>query len=69
MQRLRHRPRAPQRQLELLLANCPPEADAVPAWAALPDRTRQVLIGLMTCLLVAHASGAALASGGDTDER
>ena len=69
MQRLRHRPRAPQRQLELLLAIRPLKAGAVPAWEVMPDRTRQVLIGLMTCLLVAHAGGAALASGGDIDER
>jgi hypothetical protein len=67
MQRLRHRLRAPQRQLELLPANRPSTPDAASTWEALPDRTRQVLTGLMTRLLIAHASGAA--PGGDADER
>ena len=68
MQRLRRRLRAPQRQLELLPADTP-APDAAPAWDALPDRTRQVLTGLMARLLVAYAGGAASTAGGDPDER
>jgi|tagenome__1003787_1003787.scaffolds.fasta_scaffold18855362_1 hypothetical protein len=69
MQRLPHRLRAPQRQLELLPADRPPAPDVAPAWDALPDRTRQVLTGLMVRLLVAYAGGVAPTAGGDPDER
>jgi hypothetical protein len=69
MQRLPHRLRAPQRQLELLPADRPPTPDVAPAWDALPDRTRQVLTGLMVRLPVAHAGGATSTAGGDADER
>ena len=49
------RPRPPVRQLDLCLANEPPAAIA-PRWNTLPDPIRQTLTGLVTQLLIAHAS-------------
>ena len=69
MQHLCSRPRTPERQPDLFQTNQPPAPDMAPGWSALPDRTRHVLTGLMTRLLIAHASGAAPASGSDADER
>ena len=59
MQRQTPRPcrrlRLPVRQLDLCLANEPPAAK-VPLWNTLPDPRRQTLTGLVTQLLIAHAS-------------
>ncbi len=69
MQRPHRRPRTPERQPDLFTPSRWAASDMAPAWDALPDRTRQALTGLLARLFVAHAGGAASASGGDADKR
>jgi hypothetical protein len=73
MQRPRRRPRRPHPQLDLGLVSGPASPPArPPAWCALPEPTQRTLTGLLTCLLVAHASGVPeldAQPGGDADER
>jgi hypothetical protein len=72
MQRPRRRPRRPHRQLDLDLTNRPMTPATLPAWCALPEPTQRTLAGLLTRLLVAHASvGPKLDAQpeGDGDER
>lgn len=58
MHRPRRRPRTQDHQPDLFLSSPPPTPSSVPGWSTLPDQTRQAVIGLMTRLLIAHASGA-----------
>ena len=66
------RPRIAVRQLDLCLAT-EPSAAVAPRWNTLPDPVRQTVTGLVTRLLIAHASdGVAEVSGlseGLNDER
>jgi hypothetical protein len=56
MQRPRRRPRRPHRQLDLDLTSRPMTPATPPAWCALPEPAQRTLTGLLTRLLVAHAS-------------
>jgi len=73
MQRPRRRPDRPHRQLDLNLATCPPTPVVPPAWGGLAGPTQQLLTGLLSRLLVAHAAGVVPELthrlGDDTDER
>ncbi len=66
------RARLPVRQLDLCLANEPPAAIA-PRWNSLPDPIRQTVTGLVTRLLIAHASDGVVEVNGlsedSSDER
>ena len=55
MQRPRRRPRRPHRQLDLDLSRLVTPATP-PAWSALPEPAQRTLTGLLTRLLIAHAS-------------
>jgi len=68
MQRSRRRPPTPDRQADLFPTSRSPTAVSAPGWNALPDRTRHAVTSLMTCLLLAHASGEASEPGSDADE-
>ena len=73
MQHPRRRTRRPHRQLDLTLTSGSPTPTAPPAWCALPEPTQRALTGLLTRLLVAHASTVVPAldtrSGSEADER
>ena len=69
MQRLRRRPRTPDCQPDFFLASPSQTPGSLPRWSALPDQTRHAVTGLMTRLLIAHATGAAREPGSDADER
>jgi hypothetical protein len=74
MQRPCRRPRRPHRQLDLALAltSLPVTPATPPAWSALPEPTQRTLTGLLTRLLVAHASVVPKLDAqpeGDGDER
>lgn len=64
-------PRPPRhaQPLQLDMFEMSPPPPGTPAWTALPDPTRQVLTGLGTRMLVAHADAAATLSGSDGDGR
>ena len=56
MQRPCRRPRRPHRQLDLDLMSRLVTPATPPAWSALPEPAQRTLTGLLTRLLVAHAS-------------
>jgi hypothetical protein len=68
MHRPDRRPRTPDRQLDLFLPSPPPAPAPAPGWSTLPEQTQHAVTGLMTRLLIAHASGAAPEPGSDGDE-
>ena len=58
-------PRPPRRsslQLELFEKDASPLPPGTPLWTALPDKTRHALTGLVTRMLIAHASVPAMVS-------
>ena len=55
--RHRHQVGMSDRQLDLLDPNIPLAPRVTPGWSLLPEQTRQVLTGLITCLLLDHARG------------
>jgi hypothetical protein len=72
MQRPRRRPRRPHRQLALDLSSLLVTPATPPAWSALPEPAQRTLTGLLTRLLVAHASVVPKLDAqpeGDGDER
>jgi hypothetical protein len=69
MHRRHRRPRSPNCQLDLFQGNPPRGLGPAPGWSALPEQTRHALIGLVTRLLIAHATAERRAPGSDADER
>jgi len=69
MPRLRYRPRAPERQLDLFPTDRLLLPSPVPRWSTLPDQARHAVTTLMTRLLVMHVNGVAPEAEGDVDER
>ncbi len=64
-------PRQPRRsspQLELFEKDAPPVPPGTPLWTALPDKTRHALTGLVTRMLIAHASVPVMMSEDDDDD-
>lgn len=68
MPRIRRRPPGPDQQLDFFVASLQPTPYPAPVWSDLPDQAQQVVTGLMTRLLIAHAGGAGRL-GSDGDER
>jgi hypothetical protein len=61
--------RTPNRQLDLFEEYASPSTEGMPTWTTLPDQTRRALTGLMTRLLISHASAVVIEAGSDGDER
>jgi hypothetical protein len=60
--------RPPNPQLELFPEKTPRPSPGAPTWTTLPEPTRRALTGLVTRMLIAHATSEALVSeGGDDD--
>jgi hypothetical protein len=53
---LRQPSRSPHPQLELFPTKPPLPQRAAPLWTTLPEQTQHALTGLMTRMLIAHAS-------------